>query len=150
MMSHASQARLRVPVFAVALCLIPVLAAPQSLGEAARRQAGQRTRRTRATSVFTDEDLKPNGAAPHPDALDSPAAAGTVDEVAPSDPAGAANRAPAGEDATRAQLDREAELRRQRELAWRGEAAHARSWLAAAQREHDIACGPGVLVLTGG
>jgi len=34
---------MRVPVVAVALCLAPALAAPQSLGDAARRQARKRT-----------------------------------------------------------------------------------------------------------
>jgi hypothetical protein len=50
----------------------------------------------------------------------------------------------------RAQLDREAEERKRRERTWRHLAGAARASLAAAQREHDAVCGPGVLVLTGG
>jgi len=141
---------MRVPVIAVALCLIPIVAAPQSLGEAARRQARRRTTRAPATNVFTDKDLKPQGEEPGPDPAEPPATAGNVAGVRVSDATRVATPAPAGEDAMRAQLDRDAELRRRQELAWRREAVYALSWLTAAQRQHDVVCGPGVLVLTGG
>jgi hypothetical protein len=142
---------MRVPVVAVLLCLAPALAAPQSLGDAARRQARKRTTEAPAARVYTGEDLRPE--------TDTPAAvpseAGTVSPVGGETETAAVDvalppSAPAEEDAVRAQLDREAAERKERERYWRAASALARSHLAWAQREHDTVCGPGVLVLTGG
>jgi hypothetical protein len=133
----------RVLVVAIALCLAPALAAPQSLGDAARRQAGKRSAEAPPAKVYTDEDLRP--------AADEPAGVPSADDTLAADGADAAPPpAPAAEDAVRAQLDREAEERKRRERTWRHLAGAARASLAAAQREHDAVCGPGVLVLTGG
>ncbi len=54
------------------------------------------------------------------------------------------------EDAVRAQLDRDAEARKERERAWRGMARTALARLAAAQAGYDAACGSGAVVRTGG
>jgi hypothetical protein len=142
---------MRVPVVAVLLCLAPALAAPQSLGDAARRQSRKRTTEAPAARVYTGEDLRPE--------TDTPAAvpseAGTVSPVGGETETAAVDAAPplpapATEDAVRAQLDREAEERKRRERSWRRRAGAAHARLASAQREHDTVCGPGVLVLTGG
>ncbi|HYN03292.1 MAG TPA: hypothetical protein VE359_12665 [Vicinamibacteria bacterium] len=140
---------MRVPVVAVLLCLAPALAAPQSLGDAARRQARKRTTEAPAAKVYTGEDLRPEtdaaGAVPSEAGTESPDGGET--ETTAVD---AAPPAPATEDAVRAQLDREAEERKRRERSWRRRAGAAHARLASAQREHDTVCGPGVLVLTGG
>jgi hypothetical protein len=137
---------MRVPVV-VALCLAPALAAPQSLGDAARRQARERSTQAPATRVYTEADLRPKGDAPEGVPAD-PSATETRTEAAAVPVASAP--ALTSEDAVRAQLDRETEARKQRERFWRQLAGAALARLAAAQREHDAACGPGVLVLTGG
>ena len=132
---------MRVPVVAVLLCLVPALAAPQSLGEAARRQAHKRTTEAPAVKVYTGEDLRPE--------TDTPAAVPGETETAPTDTAPPPS-ALATEDDVRAQLDREAAERQERERYWRQVAGAAHARLASAQREHDTVCGPGILVLTGG
>ena len=142
---------MRVPVVVVALCLAPALAAPQSIGDAARRQARKRTTEAPAARVYTGEDLRPANDAPGA----VPAGAGTGSPVGGETEAAAVDAAPppsapATEDDVRAQLDREAAERKERERYWRAASALARSHLASAQREHDTVCGPGVLVLTGG
>jgi hypothetical protein len=142
----------RVPAAVLVLCLGPALALGQSLGDAARRQADKRAGRAPTTAkTYTDADLQPEEsetAAARPQ--DTPAATSPTPDrrpaVAPAPPAGE----PATEDAARAQLDREAEQRKERELVWRRRALQARARVDAAQREHDAVCGPGVLVLTGG
>jgi hypothetical protein len=145
---------MRVPVVAVALCLAPALAAPQSLGDAARRQARKRATGAPAAKVYTGEDLRPETDVPGA----VPAVAGetgAVPPIAAGTETAAADAAPpspalATEDAVRAQLDREAAERKQRERHWRQVAGAAHARLASAQREHDAVCGPGILVLTGG
>jgi len=138
------------PLVAVALCLAPALATPQSLGDAARRQALRRGTEAPAPKVYTGEDLPPkadaseaaSSVAAEPEAV--PPVAGEAAEVGSPPPALAA------EDAVRAQLDREAAERKERERYWRRVTGAARARLAAAQHEHDAVCGPLVLVLTGG
>jgi hypothetical protein len=138
---------MRAAVVAVTLCLAPALAAPQSLGDAARRQARERSKQALLPRVYTEADLHGKG---------DTAASAPADPPAPStrSDAHAGTEAPAvkgmSEDAVRAQLDREAEARKERELAWRRLARAAFARLAAAQRGYDAACGPGVVVLTGG
>ncbi len=137
-------------LLAIALCLAPALATPQSLGDAARRQARRRGTEASAPKVYTGEDLRPtddageavSSVASEPEEV--PAVAGETAEVGSPPPALAA------EDPVRAQLDREAAERKRRERHWRQVAGAARARLAAAQHEHDVACGPLVLVLTGG
>jgi len=137
---------MRVPVVAVALCLAAALAAPQSLGDAARRQTHKRSTEAPATRVYTDADLSPKGDAPDgaPANLSAPRTPLAADLPVASAPVSTS------EDAVRAQLDRETGERKQRERSWRQLAAVARAHLAAAQSEHDAVCGPNVLVLTGG
>jgi len=137
----------RVPVLAAAVCVLPVLAFPQSLGDAARREEQNRERK-RATGVkapsYSQADLSPL-----PDEPESPAtpaeASREAEEEAPS-------TGPTTEDATRVrkELDREAARRQEQERYWRQQATSARTRLDAAQRTHDVVCGPGVLALTGG
>ena len=131
---------MRVPVVAVLLCLAPALAAPQSLGDAARRQARKRTTEAPAARVYTGEDLRPETDVPGPSRGRNRAGHGEAEtaatDAAPPPPA------PATEDAVRAQLDREAAERKQRERYWRQRAGAAHARLASAQREHDTVCGP--------
>jgi hypothetical protein len=136
----------------LALCLSPALALGQSLGDAARRQGDRRAGHAPATAkTYTDADLHPEesetaAANPRDAAPDTSTTADAGRAVAPLPPAGE----PATEDAVRAQLDREAEQRREREFLWRGRAREARAHVEAARRERDAACGPTVLVLSGG
>jgi hypothetical protein len=134
---------MRVPVVAVLLSLAPALAAPQSLGDAARRQARKRTTEAPAAKVYTGEDLRPETDA----AVDVPGETETAaTDAAPPPPTPATET----EDDVRALLDREAAERKERERYWRAASSLARGHLASAQREYDAVCGPGVLVLTGG
>jgi hypothetical protein len=135
----------------LALCLVSATALPQSLGDAARGQARKRGERSpTATKVYTDADLRSD--AGETAVADTKAASSSESEPPGGVPAVAppTGRDPAPDDPVRAQLDREAEERRQQELAWRQRARQALARMDAAKREHDLACGPGVLVLTGG
>ena len=143
---------MRVPSVVLALCLSPALALGQSLGDAARRQGDRRAGHAPATTkTYTDADLHSEesetaDANPRDAASGTSTAADAGRAAAPAPPAGE----PAKEDAVRAQLDREAEQRREQELLWRGRAREARAHVDAARREADAACGPTVLVLSGG
>ena len=145
---------MRVPVVVVAVCLAPALAAPQSLGDAARRQARKRSTEAPAARVYTAEDLRPETDAPG--AVPSVSReTGTVRSVGGEAETAATDAAPpppalATEETVRAQLDREEAERKQRERYWRQVAGAAHARLASALREHDTVCGPGVLALTGG
>jgi len=141
---------MRVPVVVVAVCLAPALAAPQSLGDAARRQARKRSTEAPAARVYTAEDLRPETDAPG--AVSSVSGeTGTVRSVGgETETATPPPPALATEETVRAQLDREEAERKQREGYWRQVAAAAHARLASAQREHETVCGPGVLALTGG
>ena len=138
---------MRIPVVAFALCLVPALGAPQSLGDAARRRAQTRASQPPPTRVYTDADLRTKGDKPERAPVDPSASEETVDAAAV--PAAAVSGRTA-EDTLRAQLDREGEQRKQREAFWRRQAGAALARLAAAKRDHDAVCGPGVLILTGG
>jgi hypothetical protein len=145
---------MRVPLVTLALGLAPALALPQSLGDAARRQAQDRAKRAPAAAkAYTDGDLRAQGADTASSVRETtPAAVPPSETPEGADAVAALPRtlAPDGEDPVRAQLDREAEERKQRELRWRRSAAQARARLDAAMREHAAACGPGQLVLPGG
>jgi hypothetical protein len=137
---------LRVPVAAAVLCLIAPLAAAQSLGDAARRQARKRATEapksgTAATKSYSESDLvsgrDPSTLTPPPSGEDDPR------------PAEAARSPEAADALLRAQLDREESNRKERDRSWRDRCQAARARLESAQREYDAACGPGK-VLTGG
>ena len=142
---------MRVPVVAVLLCLAPALAAPQSLGDAARRQARKRTTEAPAARVYTGEDLRPETDTPGA----VPSEAGTVSPVGGETETAAMDAAPRLRlRRRRMPCARSSTARRtsgsERERSWRQRAGAAHARLASAQREHDTVCGPGVLVLTGG
>jgi hypothetical protein len=144
---------MRVPVVTVALCLAPALALPQSLGDAARRQAKKRTEQapTPAKS-YTDADLHTGAteSAALTPAGTSPGTATAQSAAAPAVPPVASARPSESEDAVRAQLDREAEQRRQRERWWKQAALDKIARLERARQEYDAACGAGALIAAGG
>jgi hypothetical protein len=148
---------MRVPLVTVALYLAPALVFSQSLGDAARRQAEKRAgRASAAAKAYTDADLQARvGDADTPGDPDaSPLDSGPAPGGAPGGAPAVTPLVPApplaSDDPLRAQLDREAEQRKQLELRWRQRAGRALARLEAAQRGYEIVCGPGVLVLTGG
>ena len=138
---------MRVAVVTVALSLAPALAAPQSLGDAARKQARERSKQTLPPRVYTEADLQGEGDTPASAPADLPAPSTRAKVHAGTATAGVKEES---EDAVRARLDREADARKQRELAWRRLARAALARLAAAQTGYDAACGSGAVVLTGG
>jgi hypothetical protein len=138
---------MRAAVAIVALSLAPALAAPQSLGDAARRQARERSKQAPAPRVYTDADL--HGKEESPASAPADLAAPSTRSDAPDETVTpGANEA--SEDAVRDRLDREAEARKERELTWRRLAREAVARLTTAQRGYDAACGGGGAVLTGG
>jgi hypothetical protein len=135
---------MRAAVVILALPLAPALAAPQSLGDAAQKQARERSKQT-VPRVYTEADLHEKG--------DPPASAPADLPAPPADAqAGTATRGAKqeSEDAVRARLDRDAAARKTQELAWRGLARAAAARLEQAQRGYDAACGSGPVVPTGG
>jgi hypothetical protein len=122
------------------------VAAPQSLGDTARRQARKRPMQAPATRVYTDADLRPKEGAPESSAANPPIAGEPADAAAVPFP----DQGRTAEDGVRAQLDREAEQRKRRELFWRQLAGAALANLALAQREYGAVCGAGVVFLSGG
>jgi len=141
---------MRVPIFAVVLCLAPALVFPQSLGDAARQQSRQRATRPEPAKVYTDADIRPRA---DPAAAEAPAPSDVTvdgDGEAPSSTPEAEGAPLETEAEIRARLYREEEARREREAWWRNRARLAQARLQVARRVHDIACGPGVLLLTGG
>lgn len=160
---------MRVPAVAVALWLVPTLAAPQSLGEAARKQARKRSAGAPASKVYTETDLRPSGERLE-EVVTAPAA--ETNAAAPGAPAGlpaagkpASVRLPepgsgwppttpgltaTTGDAVRAQLDREEAIRKQQERSWRQRASQVLARLEATQREYDATCGRGLIVVVGG
>jgi hypothetical protein len=138
---------MRVPVVAVVLCLAPALASSQSLGDAARQQERERAARPAPRKVYTDVDLQPPD---DPAAGEDSAAPIVADEETPAVERDAAGAPVETTDALRARLDREERERKRRESSWKQRARAVRARLETARREHEVACGPGVLVLTGG
>ncbi len=138
------QVRVRAAVVVVALCLAPALAASQSLGDAARREARERPKETRPPRVYTEADLHREGETP------ASAPAGPLAPSEGADATGTPSVKKEPEDPVRVQLDREAEARKAREREWRRLARTAQARLADAQRAHDAACGRGAVVPTGG
>ena len=132
---------MRLPVVTVALCLAPALALPQSLGDAARRQAKKRTEQAPAPAKsFTDADLQTgtaNSAAGPPPAP-------------PAAPPSASARPRESQDPVRAQLDREAAQREQREQSWKQDALDKIARIERARWEYGAACGAGALAAAGG
>ena len=138
---------MRDAVVIVALSLAPALAAPQSLGDAARKQARDRSKQTLPPRMYTEADLHGQGDAPASAPADLPALSTRADAHAGTATPSAEEES---EDAVRARLDREAEAREKRERAWRGLARAALARLAEAQRGYDAVCGSGAVVLPGG
>ena len=101
---------MRVPAVVTALCLAPALAAPQSLGDAARRQAHERSKQAPQTRVYTEADLHGKAHTPASAPTDPPATPTRADANAASVTSPAQGTS---EDAVRAQLDREAEARKE-------------------------------------
>jgi len=134
-------------VVVVALSLAPALAASQSLGDAARRQAGERPKQTQPARIYTEADLHGKEDTPAGAAEDPLAPSKRADADAVTATGGAKGES---EEAVRARLDREAEARQERELAWRGAARAALARVADAQRGYAAVCGSGAAVLTGG
>jgi hypothetical protein len=123
----------RVPAAVLFLCLGPALALGQSLGDAARRQADRRAGRAPATANYTDASLDGENGQRPPDL-------GTtrqghrpwrMDGCAPS-----STGRPKQREESRAPVATPC--------------LQARARVDAARRRRDAACGPGVLVLTGG
>ena len=139
--------RMRAAVVFVALSLAPALAAPQSLGDAARQQAGDRSKRALPPRVYTEADLHGQGDTPAGAPADLPAPSTRADAHAGTPIPGAKEES---EDAVRARLDREADGRKERERAWRGLAQAALARVAEAQRGYDAVCGSGAVALPGG
>jgi hypothetical protein len=140
---------MRVPVVAILIGLFPAHALSQSLGDAAHRQATRRAAQAPARDgarAYGDEDLhRVSGAASA-----EPAVAGTAGDSAGDE--GSPTSATEAELAVRAELDREAAERQQREQHWRLVCGTARARVTSAQRQADELCGTGsrVLVLSGG
>jgi hypothetical protein len=97
--------------------------------------------------VYTDVDLQPPD---DPAAGEDSAAPIVAEEEAPAVERDATGAPVETIDALRARLDREERERKRSESSWKKRARAARARLEAARREHEVACGPGVLVLTGG
>jgi hypothetical protein len=127
---------------ALTLCMVPSFAAPQSLGDAARRQAGKRSSQAPTTKSFTDADLRALGNSREERAPSGSAVTAEPAAVVPV----AATSQRTDEAALRAALDREAAARSRQEASWRQLASAAQARLAAARRQHDAVCGPGVLL----
>jgi hypothetical protein len=134
---------------------LPATAAAQGLGGAALSEAQRRERRPPAATeahTYTDSDLRPEE---EPEADDSSADSGETEASAHSpgdgghpETAGADERADLAR--LRAQLDRASARRKEREQKWRTRVAALRSKVAAAQKEHDVACNPSSIALRGG
>jgi hypothetical protein len=145
---------MRVPVVTILIGLLPACAFSQSLGDAAKRQATRRATESSTPAkarVYCDGDLQRE--ADPPQGLPQVAATeAAVTDAAADDAPPSAIEAPdlLDGDPVRAELDREAAARRQREYFWRNLIRTFRARLASAEQQNEVACGPRLLVLTGG
>ena len=139
--------RVRAAAVLVALSLAPAFASPQSLGDAARKRAHERSKQTLPPSVYTEADLHGKGDKPASAPADLPAPSTRADAHAETANAAAKETS---EGSVRDQLDREADARKERELEWRRQARAALARLAQAQQGYDSACGSGAVMLPGG
>jgi hypothetical protein len=137
---------MRAAVVIVALTLAPAFALPQSLGDAARKQAHERSKRTLPPSVYTEADLHGKADRPASAPADLPATSTRADAHAKTASPAAKETS---EDSVRDQLDREAEARKEREREWRRLARAALARLAEAQHGYDPVCGSSAVVLPG-
>lgn len=146
---------MRVPIAVFVVSLVPILASPQSLGDAARGAASRREAQP-AAKPFTDDDLRSRhvvetGAPPSPSdgAAASPAAKAGVE---PRSPRSSVNQdaEPAAKDPVRERLDREAEERRGRDQSWKQGALALVERLRSAQRSYQAACAPQAVTMAGG
>lgn len=143
---------MRVLLAVVTVLALPPLAAPDSLGSAARKQAQRRDQSPRVeVKAYGDRDLSPR-ADPSADEPDPSPAAESDDGAPPTTPEGTTAPASASgpaEDEARQALEREERARRQKEAYWRQRAQSARTRVAQAQSNYDFVCNGGTL-LTGG
>jgi hypothetical protein len=124
--------------------ILLLFAAPgpgQSLGDAARQEAAKRAWRGESVkpAAFTDSDLA-HSAGKRTEAV----AASTPSQSEP------APKATSSVDHVRQELDRETEIRHQKERWWRGYAASVKRRFESAQQEYGLACGPRAIDLSGG
>ena len=136
----------------VVVGLIPTLAVAQGLGGAARQEADRRARvqgepaEVRSYSnadLRIDEETEEAGSGKSASSLADPGPGRRVEAT----PDGADQDEL---DRLREQLDRASSRRKERERKWRARVAAARVKLAAAEREHEVACNPGSIALRGG
>jgi len=132
---------MRVLAFATLFVSLAAAAPGQSLSEAARQEAAKRARRgeTAKPRAFTDSDLT-HGAPERSEVV----SVSTTSESAP------AAKATSSVDPVRAELDREAEGRRQKELTWREYMASVTMRFELAKHDYELACGPKAIDLAGG
>lgn len=147
----------RVLLLLVGMGLLPAVVAAQGLGGVARSEAQRREQRTPAraeTQTYTNSDLRVEE---EPDANDS-SADGPEPATGSSAPSTRDGRRPETAfvvdrpdlERLRAQLDRASARRKEREQKWRTRVAALRSKVAAARKEHDVACNPSSISLRGG
>jgi hypothetical protein len=118
----------RVAIVAIASLLVPAVATPKSLGDAAREEAKKRAGQALLVRSYSAADLSSPGVLSNPDATPPDALGAT--EAAPT-----AARKATPEEALRAQLDREQQEREQQEARWRGLARAALAEVEQAQSE---------------
>jgi hypothetical protein len=132
---------MRVLAFATIFVSLAAAAPGQSLSEAARQEAAKRARRgeTARPRAFTDSDLTHS----------APERTEVVSVSTPSESA-PAPKATSSVDPVRAELDREAERRREKERAWRGYMTSVTRRFETARLEYALACGPKAINMAGG
>ena len=138
----------------VGLGLLPAMAAAQGLGGVARSAAERREHKTptRAqTQTYTNSDLRVE------EELDADDSAADGERGAETEPAAQPTSVTDRPDTTqvdlrrlREQLDRSSARRKEREQKWRTRVGALRSKVAAARKEHDVACNPSSISLRGG
>jgi hypothetical protein len=145
---------------AIAIGLLPGLAAAQGLGGVAREEASRRSQKEEARDearTYTDADLEA-GAEPGHGSEGAEADAGTGAAAAEA-PDAAGDRASAASvaeaqrekaDRLREDLDRARARRKELERKWRQRYTAAQAKLAAARKEHDAVCRTGAVSASGG
>ena len=144
----------------LAMGLLPGAVAAQGLGEVAREASGRRSQaRPADVRCYTDADLRPEPVPGEDPVEDAGADEDRGEPAAPQGEGVGANdlgtRGPSADgrdeyDLLREDLDRAAARRKEAELQWRQRAAAARAQVAAARKEHDVACNPDSIALRGG
>jgi hypothetical protein len=132
---------MRVLAFATIFVSLAAAAPGQSLSDAARQEAGKRARRGETAKLrsFTDSDLT-HGAPERTEVVGAPTP--SQSEPAP--------KATSSVDPVRAELDREAERRHQKEVTWREYMASVTMRFELAKHDYELACGPKAIDMAGG